>query len=269
MTCLPLRCRVLREALTSDRHPRLTRCHRPQRLVNWPSYRDGGPHSLSLLAWPETSYEMSMLQATMPDRSVVESLVRDAYREIGAQVDYKREIHALLQRAIANLSTNFALRAIKEYVLPRFRGDKEGRVDVVWTDGSVPIIAFEVDARYRTKSLKKLLAVNANLRFWVYYGSEGFEPRVRELDPTGIVHIIRLPKRIPKGEPNRGFAKIRIKYPKAYERWTSEEDDLLQQQLAEGISISELSKRFQRRPGAIHSRLKKLELCRATSRQTA
>lgn len=55
-----------------------------------------------------------------------------------------------------------------------------------------------------------------------------------------------------------GFEKIRQHYPKAYTKWSSDDDELLRWKYDQGISIAELSQFFQRKPGAIRSRLKKL-----------
>ena len=56
------------------------------------------------------------------------------------------------------------------------------------------------------------------------------------------------------------LAKIRERYPRAYERWMEEDDNLLKQKFSEGVSIQDLSEFFQRRPSAIRSRLRKLGL---------
>ncbi|MEA2074654.1 MAG: RecQ family ATP-dependent DNA helicase [Euryarchaeota archaeon] len=58
-----------------------------------------------------------------------------------------------------------------------------------------------------------------------------------------------------KAEP---FTEIRQKYPNAYERWTKEDDELLVNMFHQGESIAELANHFQRKKGAIRSRLKKL-----------
>jgi hypothetical protein len=52
--------------------------------------------------------------------------------------------------------------------------------------------------------------------------------------------------------------EIRCKYPKAYTKWTEEEESLLITEHAKGKSIDELAERFQRQPSAIRSRLGKL-----------
>jgi hypothetical protein len=52
----------------------------------------------------------------------------------------------------------------------------------------------------------------------------------------------------------------RIKHPNAYKKWTSEEDAVLKEKYKQVRSIQKLSALFQRNPGAIRSRLKKLGL---------
>ncbi|MEG3896612.1 MULTISPECIES: hypothetical protein [unclassified Microcoleus] len=54
--------------------------------------------------------------------------------------------------------------------------------------------------------------------------------------------------------------KVRQKYPRAYVKWSREEDEKLKNEYASGQQIGELVKRFQRQPSAIRSRLRKLGL---------
>ena len=51
---------------------------------------------------------------------------------------------------------------------------------------------------------------------------------------------------------------IRQQYPKAYEKWTDDEDTRLRVEHGKGLSIRLLSEMFQRKPSAIRSRLQKL-----------
>ncbi len=53
-------------------------------------------------------------------------------------------------------------------------------------------------------------------------------------------------------------ADIRTEHTNAYRAWSKEEDDSLEKLKAEGKSVSELAKIFERKEGAISSRLKKL-----------
>ncbi len=54
------------------------------------------------------------------------------------------------------------------------------------------------------------------------------------------------------------LARIRAEYPKAYEKWTDEEDNSLKQKFGEGVTTEELARIFQRQPSAIRSRLTRL-----------
>jgi hypothetical protein len=56
------------------------------------------------------------------------------------------------------------------------------------------------------------------------------------------------------------FEKIREDHPKAYMKWTAEEDEQLKKLFHKGIQIREISEIFGRKRGAITSRLKKLGL---------
>lgn len=53
---------------------------------------------------------------------------------------------------------------------------------------------------------------------------------------------------------------IRRQYPRAYENWTDDEDTRLKVEHGKGLSIKLLSEMFQRQPGAIRSRLRKLDI---------
>jgi len=67
-------------------------------------------------------------------------------------------------------------------------------------------------------------------------------------------------KDISKSNYHERLGKIKEKYPNAYEHWTSEADEKIKRLYHQGKSNSELSKIFERRSGAIRSRLKKLGL---------
>jgi hypothetical protein len=54
--------------------------------------------------------------------------------------------------------------------------------------------------------------------------------------------------------------RIRASYPRAYERWSKDDENLLVRKYRAGASTLELSGLLQRQPGAIRSRLRKLDL---------
>ena len=65
---------------------------------------------------------------------------------------------------------------------------------------------------------------------------------------------------LPKSNYHKKLEIIKEKYPNAYEHWTSEADEKMRKLHHQGKSNSELSEIFQRKSGAISSRLKKLGL---------
>jgi len=60
--------------------------------------------------------------------------------------------------------------------------------------------------------------------------------------------------------PKTQNEKIRQKYPRAYVKWSQDEDENLKKEYASCQQIGELAQRFQRQPNAIRSRLQKLGL---------
>jgi hypothetical protein len=225
-----------------------------------------------------------MAEAKVPDDESVRASIVETYNQITRHSETTQKLHYVFQRSVAHLSSRFALGAQIEYVLPRFRGDRDGRLDVVWKYGTIPVVAFEIDSVFRAKSLRKLLAINANLRYWMYIGDRNVEAFVSGIDPIGIIRVIELrsgsdsqgshtepilskvvtPVDVAKCQEDAnhatGFEEIRKRYPKAYERWIPEEDRLLEIQFKSGEGIMALALRFQRKPSAIRSRLEKLDL---------
>lgn len=53
---------------------------------------------------------------------------------------------------------------------------------------------------------------------------------------------------------------IREQHPQAYRPWSAEDDEKLEALFCEGKTVKELANIFQRKEGAITSRIKKLEL---------
>jgi hypothetical protein len=269
----------------------------------------------------------------------IETRLFDSFLETLKQSTSRLESHNLLKKKIVDLASSFGLRAVKEYLLEERRDDGRRQfTDVVWLCNSTPIAAFEVDSSLRTKSLRKLLAIPAEFRFWIYYGLKDPLSFVSKIDAKQLIRLIYIPSALRKcltiplrtptkskvnsamqeeiafpradqhieqaikhcwialpekerslkrvereitrlvqhaiknaeeghltfsgnrreSPANERMAEIRTRYPRAYERWTEDEDDLLNQKFAGKATIQELSEFFQRQPGAIRSRLRKL-----------
>jgi len=81
-----------------------------------------------------------------------------------------------------------------------------------------------------------------------------------ELPIPGLNELV---DRLPPKRPDESFTEerlieIRKKNPRAYEPWSDEEDRMLARLYHEGQSVALLAKIFQRQPGAIASRIRKL-----------
>ncbi|MDP8934983.1 MAG: hypothetical protein M3N42_12800, partial [Cyanobacteriota bacterium] len=82
---------------------------------------------------------------------------------------------------------------------------------------------------------------------------EAVASRVGEINPE-------LGSGVNVARPKTPNEKIRQKYPRAYVKWSQDEDENLKKEYASGQQIDELAQRFQRQPSAIRSRLQKLGL---------
>ena len=54
--------------------------------------------------------------------------------------------------------------------------------------------------------------------------------------------------------------KVRLKYSNAYKPWTKENDNKLQKMFLDGVTKTNIAKAFDRGPGSILARLKRLKL---------
>ena len=63
----------------------------------------------------------------------------------------------------------------------------------------------------------------------------------------------------------RQLAETRKAHPRAYEKWTHEEEHKLTQLLRSGVHVNEIAVQLQRKPGAIVSRMLKLNLVQGSS----
>ncbi len=84
------------------------------------------------------------------------------------------------------------------------------------------------------------------------------EWRLDGSSPSSSVHILK--------EPNKPAYTVEEKKrenPKAYDKWSLEDDERLTEMYAAGHGVAELAEHFERGTGAIESRLKKMELDRS------
>ena len=84
-------------------------------------------------------------------------------------------------------------------------------------------------------------------------------PYISEKDVKRLKKYLKAYKQL-TGEPLYSVYACQQEYPNAYMPWTEADDLELRRLLCNGATIEELSVNFQRKPGAIVSRLKKLGL---------
>ena len=84
-------------------------------------------------------------------------------------------------------------------------------------------------------------------------------PYLSDKDVKRLKKYLRAYKQL-IGEPTYSVYACRQEYPNAYMPWTNEDDLILTRMWNEGATTKELSSHFQRKPGAIRSRVEKLGL---------
>ena len=84
-------------------------------------------------------------------------------------------------------------------------------------------------------------------------------PYLSDKDVKRLKKYLRAYKQL-IGEPTYSVYACRQEYPNAYMPWTKEDDLILTRMWNEGATNKELSSHFQRKPGAIRSRVEKLGL---------
>ena len=84
-------------------------------------------------------------------------------------------------------------------------------------------------------------------------------PYISDKDVKRLKKYLRAYKQL-MGVPTYSVFACQQEYPNAYKPWTEEDDLELTQMWCEGATTKELAAHFQRKPSAITSRIKKLEL---------
>lgn len=87
--------------------------------------------------------------------------------------------------------------------------------------------------------------------------------RLSDITYTDFFNAAREALNLDKGDSktyNDHITDVRKSHPRAYELWTSEEDESLRQMVQAGENTKTIANIFKRQPGAIQSRIRKLGL---------
>ena len=148
--------------------------------------------------------------------------------------------------------------------------------DSDWTFEQLATEGFSVEVIEALRCVTKLSESESYNKFIERIKANPLAAKVKLNDLTDNMDVRRLAyisekdvKRLRKylkaykqllGEPIYSIEACRVDYPNAYMPWTQEDDNKLEQLFCEGKTTKELSGIFQRKQGAIRSRVKKLEL---------
>ena len=116
--------------------------------------------------------------------------------------------------------------------------------------------AQELDLVTTRKDTKKLQNLLARKKFVVNVSNKTGKAYFNQI--TGEPKRVIPPKTI--AQKAYDLSEIRKKHQRAYASWTHDEDSELIKSYQEGLSVSQLAEKHQRKNGAIRSRLKKLGL---------
>jgi hypothetical protein len=133
-----------------------------------------------------------MIQLKSKQIRIIEQYLRKKAQSISKGIR-RPEFHRELQKYLIELALNFDLQGVTEYKVYFWRDDdRVGSIDVVWLDKNIPIVAFEIDSSARLKSIQKLLALNVQFRFWIYYGEKDITDLLCKFNPRRLIRILQI-----------------------------------------------------------------------------
>lgn len=102
--------------------------------------------------------------------------------------------HYKLQHILKTKSSLYNLSARVGYPI-LLEDNKIGFLDVVWLDGEKPIFAFEIISDFVYKSILKLLYINSDFRFLIYYGDMKTMDiyKLKGIDKYSLITLIKYP----------------------------------------------------------------------------
>ena len=148
--------------------------------------------------------------------------------------------------------------------------------DSAWTFEQLESEGFSHEVIEALRCVTKLSETEPYDKFIARIKHNPLAVAVKLNDLTDNMDIRRLPylsdkdvKRLKKylkaykqltGIPTYSVYACRQEFPNAFDPWSEEDDAVLTKMWREGATIEELAAHFQRKPGGIKSRIKKLEL---------
>jgi DNA helicase IV len=198
--------------------------------------------------------------------------------ELFGKIELGANLHKRAQYKIGKIGENLGYEWSCNYSISNLLGDGRNRqINVVWKEDNSFLAAFEI--RIKNYDLDIITTVKDRRKLEKFNSKEKYVVNISER--TGEAHFLRViqtkerslssAKQIApsfqeqnvlhgKNEKAYDVSKIRLKYPKAYEKWTNQEDSQLIAEHNKGLTITQISIMHQRQKGAIRSRLIKIGL---------
>ncbi len=148
------------------------------------------------------------------------------------------------------INPNFFVDRVIIYYL-----NDETNTNTLYIANYAGVEAVDIEGQYNIK-LTHVQYIGTTSANWIEFAEGGQNP-IRYLSKKATNNRLE-----EKSSPQKTYSikEIQKTYPCAYESWTKEEDERLKQSYEEGATINDLVMEFQRKPGGIRSRIKKLGL---------
>jgi hypothetical protein len=188
-------------------------------------------------------------------------------------VEPGKSVRQHAEMKLLKIGTEFGFSSYSWYEMPNLFNDGRNRfISVVWKTGNEIVVAFQVrrkrlnpDIVTSLKDRRKMFHLKAKEKYIVNISEKTGRPyffRVTDWSRKPLEPVKSTRTTSFDLEETKAYSldEIRRKHPRAYENWTEAEDAELANYYKEGLSVSQLAEKHQRKRGAIHSRLKKLGL---------
>lgn len=169
-------------------------------------------------------------------------------------------IHWRASNRLREMGERLGYQAYSDYGIPStvYRS----RIDAVWFSGGEVVAAFAVHSKRRNLGIvlgyrdrEALASIQAQEKFFVNVSTTTGKAHFHKLRADSSIEYAQV-----SGEEYSYIEDTRKTYPRAFEAWALDEDELLVKRFREGSQISELADIHQRTPWSIQIRLESLGL---------
>ena len=158
-------------------------------------------------------YKHTPSQLLLFDKIDREQLAADIMAEclwLRERRNTKREYHNEIQESISLLAKKYGLGRRPEFPIKEYMNGMNGRLDVVWYRSGLPIVAFEIDSGQKFRSVKKLIEIQCEYKYWIYYGESEPDEFLKSIQGSEVIHVEEFLINGLQGKP--GYKSCKRKY---------------------------------------------------------